>query len=173
MTNNRHETTIELYKEDMKFAAGHYTIFSPTERETLHGHNFNVYAAITAEFDTLGMPFDYDVYKTKLRKICRYLNHYTLIAGNSPYQSLSEKGDYLEVRFAEETLIFLKKDIKILPLSNITVEELSRWFLDTLLNEMNATEKNNIKQLVIKVYSAPGQCASAQYPTALNNANLG
>ena len=50
-------TTIELFKEDMKFSAAHYTIFSATERETLHGHNFNVHAAITAQIHDLGMLF--------------------------------------------------------------------------------------------------------------------
>ena len=37
-------TTIELSKEYLKFSAGHFTVFSATERERLHGHNFSVSA---------------------------------------------------------------------------------------------------------------------------------
>ena len=39
---------IELSKEYLNFSAGHFTIFSATERENLHGHNFQVRGAVTA-----------------------------------------------------------------------------------------------------------------------------
>ncbi|EQD50251.1 hypothetical protein B1A_13514, partial [mine drainage metagenome] len=31
---------VDLSKERMKFSAGHFTVFSASERENLHGHNF-------------------------------------------------------------------------------------------------------------------------------------
>ena len=52
-------STIELFKEAMKFSAGHFTIFSETERERLHGHNFTVYVALTGEVNDKGMIADY------------------------------------------------------------------------------------------------------------------
>jgi 6-pyruvoyltetrahydropterin/6-carboxytetrahydropterin synthase len=152
-------TTIELHKEDMKFSAAHFTIFSSHERETLHGHNFTVFAAITAAYDDLGMPFDYDIYKEKLRAYCRELNQYTLIAGHSPHQRLEEKDDYLYVHFSNEVIPFLKKDVKILPLCNITVEELSAWFLKKLTAETTMIDAHRILEMKVKVYSGPGQCA--------------
>lgn len=153
-------TTIELHKEDMKFAAGHYTIFSPDERETLHGHTFNVFAAITAEVDENGMAFNYDVYKTKLRDLCRSLSQIFLIAGNSPYQKIEEDGDYIYIHFAEEKIPFLKRDVKILPMRNISVEELSQWFIKQLTNQEDL-EKYAIHAIKIKVYSGPGQAGTA------------
>lgn len=156
-------TTIELAKEDMKFSAAHYTIFSATKRETLHGHNFNVFAAITASFNELGMPFDYDIYKEKLRALCKTLNQYTLIAAHSPYQRLEEVGQYLYVHFADEKIPFLKKDVKILPICNVTVEELSGWFLKKLTEEHESLDQYNILEITIKVYSGPGQCAAVNW----------
>ena len=156
-------TTIELYKEDMKFSAAHYTIFSATERETLHGHNFTVHAAITAKIYDLGMPFDYDVYKEKLRKLCKELNQLTLIAENSPHQTLEEDGDYLYVHFNNEKIPFLKKDVKLLPICNVTVEELAKWFIDKLSQDQDALNKYNILKFVVKVFSGPGQCASIEW----------
>ena len=40
------DITISLSKEDMKFSAGHFTIFDGAARETLHGHNFTVSAEV-------------------------------------------------------------------------------------------------------------------------------
>ena len=159
-------TTIELCKENMKFSSGHYTIFSPTHREKLHGHNFTVYAAITAAVDKNGMAFDYDLYKEKLRQLCKGLSEYFLIAGNSPHQTIEEDGEYLYVHFNNEKIPFLKKDVLVMPLTNITVEELSRWFLSELTSNTDDIEQYQIKKIKVKVFSAPGQCASAKWKAA-------
>lgn len=158
-----HLTTIELCKEDMKFSAGHYTIFSPTHREKLHGHNFNVYAAITAKTDDNGMAFDYDIYKEKLRKLCRSLGEYFLIAGDSQYQTIEQEGDYTYIYFNNEKIPFLTKDILILPIKNITVEELSKWFVGQLTEEKQILDKHEINAILIKVFSGPGQSGSYQW----------
>ena len=41
-------TTINICKEALKFSGAHFTIFSATDRERLHGHNFRVRAEVTA-----------------------------------------------------------------------------------------------------------------------------
>ena len=153
-------TTIELAKEDMKFASGHYTIFSPTHREKLHGHNFRVHAALTATTDDLGMAFDYGIYKKKLRSLCRSLSEYFLIAGASPYQTIHEDGDHTYIHFNNEKIPFLTKDILILPLKNITVEELAKWFVAQLVNDEESLNSYRICAIEIKVYSGPGQSGS-------------
>lgn len=156
-------TTIELFKEDMKFAAGHYTIFSPTRREKLHGHNFFIHAAITAPTDELGMSFDYAIYKTALRKLCRSLSEAMLIAGDSDYQTIEQDGDYTYVNFHNEKIPFLTRDILILPLKNITVEELARWFVEQLVTDKSALDKYAVRSILIKVFSGPGQSGSYQW----------
>lgn len=156
-------TTIELFKEDMKFSSGHYTIFSASRREKMHGHNFTVYAAFDACVDENGMAFDYDIYKERLRLLCQSLSEYFLIAGLSPYQTITEEGEYLYVHFNDEKIPFLKKDVLVMPLKNITVEELSVWFLEKLVNDQESLKKYNIKRIHIKVYSAPGQSGCAEW----------
>jgi len=161
MTTPPRYSTIELHKENMKFAAGHYTIFSPTHREKLHGHNFQVFAAITAEVNENGMTFNYDVYKQRLRALCKELSEWFLIPGTSPYQHLEEEGDYLYVHFNQEKIPFLKKDVKILPIANITVEELARWFIIQLTENPEELNTHHVQSLLIKVYSGAGQSGSA------------
>ncbi|MBB71057.1 MAG: 6-pyruvoyl tetrahydrobiopterin synthase [Legionellales bacterium] len=156
-------TTIELFKEDMKFSAGHYTIFSPTHREKLHGHNFTVYAAITAETNEFGMAFDYDIYKETLRKLCKSLSEFFLVAGASAHQTIEEDGDYLYVHFNNEKIPFLQRDVLVLPVKNITVEELSLWFINELTKEQAELDKHGIHEILIKVFSGPGQSGSAQW----------
>ncbi len=158
-------TIIELAKDYMQFSAGHYTIFSPTHREKLHGHNFNVYAAITATIQDHGMAFDYDIYKRKIHALCRSLSETFLIANCSPYQRIVIEEEMLWVHFHDERIPFLKKDVTLLPLANITVEELARWFIEQLIIEPDF-QNYAIEKIFIKVYSSPGQAGSAEWQRA-------
>ena len=162
-----YQTTIELHKEDMKFSSGHYTIFGPGHREKLHGHNFTLYAAITTEADDNGMAFDYDIYKEKLRKLCKSLSGYFLLPANSPYQTIEHTDDYIIVHFGKEKIPFPKQDVLLLPVKNITVEELARWFIDQLIADPKEIKDYAINRLHIKVYSAPGQCGTAEWSAAI------
>lgn len=155
-------STIELFKEDMNFSAGHFAIFSPTQRENLHGHNYNVYFSCTTIIEDEGMSFDYRFYKNKLRKLCDSLNETVLMPGKCKYLQIEEASDYYHVHFNGEKIIFLKRDLKILPVTNITVEELSNYLLAKVLDK-NELDKNKIQEVRIKVFSGPGQCGSASW----------
>lgn len=155
-------TTIELTKENFEFAAGHFTIFSPTERERLHGHNFRVAAKIDAKIGKdRGMAFDYGVYKRILRELCQELDSYFLLPANSPYLKIEEQGDCYYAYFHEDKIPFLKKDVLILPIRNITVEELARWFVERLSSDQETVAKYNVVGFYVQVFSAPGQSGSA------------
>jgi 6-pyruvoyltetrahydropterin/6-carboxytetrahydropterin synthase len=156
-------STIELSKEDMKFSAGHFAIFSSENRENLHGHNYNVCAAFTTIIQDEGFSFDYRFYKHKVRKICDSLNEITLIPGKSKYLKIEEMDDYTHIMFNHEKIIFLNRDVKILPVYNITVEELSNWLLNQILLDTEELETNRIQEINIKVFSGPGQSGSAAW----------
>ena len=153
-------STIELQKEDMKFSSGHFTVFSSTTRENLHGHNYNLYASFTTEIEDEGLSFDYRFYKKKIYDLCRQLNQTTLLPGLCKYLSITEKGNYYHVQFSDEVIIFLKRDATIIPVTNITVEELSYWFIQQLSVNMEETEKNKVIKIMVKVFSRPGQSGS-------------
>ena len=67
-------TTLHIDKEAHKFSAGHYTIFSATERERLHGHNYSVSARFLAPQGENGFSADYNLYKNRLAKLCDELD---------------------------------------------------------------------------------------------------
>ncbi len=156
-------TTIELYKEKMKFSAGHFTIFSANHREPLHGHNYTVYAAITTRVNDNGLTFDYRIFKQRLCELCKALNSTFLLPQHSPHMNIKEDGDYYYCHFANEKLPFLKKDVTLLPIANVTVEELSHLLLQRLLDDNDNLEKYAIQAITIKVFSGPGQNGSSTW----------
>jgi 6-pyruvoyltetrahydropterin/6-carboxytetrahydropterin synthase len=152
-------TTLYIDKQSHKFSAAHYTIFSATERERLHGHNYSVSARIVAAMGDNGFAADYNVYKTRLANICEALDEYMLLAGDSPYQQIEEAGACYRVSFAEEQMLFLQSDTQVLPIRNATVEEFSYYLLQRLL-ELSAGDQ--LQEIELCVASGPGQkgCAS-------------
>lgn len=153
-------STVELQKETMKFSAGHTTIFSATEREPLHGHHYTVSLAITTWVEENGMTFDYRYYKEKVRDLCRFLNQTFLMPMYSPYLQYEEDDTYHYFIFNHEKIPFLKHDVTLLPVTNITIEELSRWFIAELVRDKAELVRHRLEKIVVKVFSAPGQSAS-------------
>ena len=83
-------TTLYIDKESHKFSAAHYTIFSATERERLHGHNYSVSARIVAPMGDNGFSADYNVYKNRLASLCDALDEYMLLADYRSYIEVQE-----------------------------------------------------------------------------------
>lgn len=160
---NRYLTTVELHKESMKFSAGHTTIFSATEREPLHGHMYTVYLALTTWVEENGMTFDYRYYKERIHVLCRHLNQTFLMPQFSPYLEYAEDEEHYYFTFNHKRIPFLKEDVTLLPVTNITVEELSRWFVNELIKDHAELDRHRIQNIVVKVSSAPGQSANHQW----------
>jgi len=161
--SDRSEITIELKKSDMKFSAGHFTIFSATHRERLHGHNYQVTAKLTTLDNQNGLSFDYNFYKEKIVKLCQSLNEFFLLPGKSPYLHLKEQGEYLDAIFNGERIPFLRKDVCVLPIANITVEELSKWFLSSLTAEKDELKKNSVCKVSVSVFASLYQSATVEW----------
>ena len=147
-------TTLYIEKQSHKFSAAHYTIFSATERERLHVHNYSVSVRIVAPMGDNGYAADYNVYKNRLAALCDGLDEYLLLAGESPYQQIEEAGDCYRVTFAEEQMLFLRSDSQVLPIRNATVEEFSYYLLQRLLE---ASADDDLREIELCVASGPGQ----------------
>ena len=156
-------TTIEISKEDIKFSAAHFTIFSATERERLHGHNYAVYLAVTAPVGDDGICFSYRDVKTRLRDLCESLDEYTLLPQHSPYLRIEEEGEFYIAWFNGEKIPLRKSDTLLLPIRNSTVEELARHMRDLFIGDEGFVRDRKICEVVVKVSSGPGQCGSAQW----------
>ena len=147
---------IEIAKQRLNFSAAHFTIFSATEREDLHGHNFQVECELASPIDRNGLIFDYSRVKRVIEEICNELDEKTLLPENSPWLSLERDGDYIVGVYADERIPFLPRDLLTLPVANISVEELSHYFLDRVLAHPTLREED-IREMTIRVSSSPGQ----------------
>ncbi|OGT59093.1 MAG: hypothetical protein A3F14_02710 [Gammaproteobacteria bacterium RIFCSPHIGHO2_12_FULL_43_28] len=154
---------LEIHKEELAFSAGHFTIFSATEREQLHGHNYYVSADFLLSIGPNGLAFDYRHYKKKLITLCDKLDRHFLLPSKSPYMPITEEGDYWVAHYNHKKLFFLKEDVILLPLTNITIEELAHWFLQNMLVNEEEMRAHAIYNLAIKVYNGPGQSARAAW----------
>lgn len=157
---------VELHKEDCHFSAGHFTIFSKTEREDLHGHNYSVSVALHTRIEKEGLTFDYRVYKKKILALCNQLDRHFLLPQYSPHLRLEETNDLWLAHFNQEKIPFLKRDVIILPIHNVTIEELSHWFLQKLIEDPDALKKHRLEKIQLSVFNGPGQSGSAIWTTS-------
>lgn len=153
--------TVEIHKEELSFSAGHFTIFSATDRENMHGHNYYVGAKFEVLIDDNGLAFDYRVYRNKLRVLCDQLDRRFLLPACSRYLKIEEQDKLVIAHFNNEPIPFLKRDVLVMPICNITIEELSHWFLQQLLNEPEELKKYHIQDISVQVSNGPGHSGAS------------
>lgn len=153
---------IEISKQALNFSAAHFTIFTATEREDLHGHNFQVECELTSPIDDNGLIFDYALIKKVVKELCDEIDEKTILPERSPFLSLEEEGPYLIAVYADERIPFLPRDVVTLPIANSSVEELSHYLLERLLAHEEIA-KQDIREMIVKVSSSPGQNGSATF----------
>lgn len=156
---------VEIHKEELGFSAGHFTIFTATDREDLHGHNYSVNTAFHVLLNDNGLAFDYRIYKKKLLALCDKLDRRFLLPSQSKYLTIEETGDMLLAHFGKEKIPFLKRDVVLLPICNVTIEELSNWFLEQLIQNPEELNKHCIQGITVSVYNGPGQSGSTRWGT--------
>ena len=93
--------TLRLAKENMKFSAGHFTLFGPGERERVHGHDFRVGVRVEARVGGNGLCFDYGLLKRRIVELCRELNEWMLLPGDC-FASLKSCG-FVQVTCTRES----------------------------------------------------------------------
>ena len=155
-------TTIEISKEYLHFAAAHFTLFSATERENLHGHSFQVTLDADAPMQDDGLTFDYNILKKAVKQLCDDLDEQVLMPTRSPYLQIEEQDDYTLIIFNGERIPFLQRDLTLLPIRNITVEELAQYLLEKLLQREDI-QALAIDHMLLRCASGEGQWASAKW----------
>ncbi|MEM9533299.1 MAG: 6-carboxytetrahydropterin synthase [Pseudomonadota bacterium] len=155
-------TTISVAKDYLNFAAAHFTIFSATDRERLHGHGYRVAAELTAPIGDDGLSFNYKIVKNLLLKECDWLDEYLLLPEASPHLEIADEDPYYRVRHHQDDMLFLKSDCRLLPVRNITIEEMAFWLLDRVKAHEDLAGAD-LKSLVVSVSSGTKQWASARW----------
>jgi 6-pyruvoyltetrahydropterin/6-carboxytetrahydropterin synthase len=154
---------IELHKEELKFSAGHFMLFSAAERETMHGHDYQIHVAFHTLIHTNGMAFDCRVYKQKLLDLCQTLDYRFILPAHSDFLRLEETAERWTAYVGTETFAFYKKDVAILPICNVTIEELSHWFLQQLIQNQAELQEHHIQGITIRVFNGRGESGATSW----------
>lgn len=150
---------LHIHQESLHFSCAHFTIFSATDREALHGHNYVVRATVEAAIDDQGLCFDYNKLKQLLRRHCDVLDERTLIAAQSPHLTIEIVDGAVSIKFANDHLILPERDVRLIDVRNVTVEELTRWFLETLTLDQTFQDLP-IQSMSLSIASGPSESAS-------------
>jgi 6-pyruvoyltetrahydropterin/6-carboxytetrahydropterin synthase len=126
--------TVHLAKEPFKFSCSHFTILSPSHGERLHGHNYQVRVDLALkDLDPkLGLSFDFNAIKPKIRMVCDELDERILLPLKSPYLTLSSSENGIQIEFGKKKYAFPAEDCFKLEIANVTAEELSRYIATRL-----------------------------------------
>lgn len=147
---------VELKKERFKFSATHFTIFSEDRAEKLHGHNYHV--SINIKFKDIdedtGLTVEFSELKNEIQKLCDLLDEKILIPAESPFLSVGEVEENIEVRYNSKLYSFPKEDCEILNTTNTSSECLAKWFYDELLSSFH---KFSIKNFMVTIEETSGQ----------------
>lgn len=159
-----------LAKQDFKFSSAHFTIFGPHRAEPLHGHNYRVAVEISGDrVDDLGLLFDLDPVKRTIRALCAHLDEKTLVPGSCRYLQVLERDERVELRFDQRVYSIPAEDVLVLPVVNLTIEELASFFCRSLLAELGLRQAagetvpsslREIRQLAVRVEETDGQSCS-------------
>jgi len=124
----------------------------------MHGHNYALNARILGEESSKGLVFDFLPLKKKLRKIADELDHKVLLAEGMK-DMVKEDGEYI-IKINGKRYVFPEEDVVLLDINQVTTEELARYLLDRVIDDIDFPE--TIKVVEIGVDESRGQGAWAR-----------
>jgi 6-pyruvoyltetrahydropterin/6-carboxytetrahydropterin synthase len=152
---------IVLEKEAFKFSCSHFTIFGPGRAERLHGHNYHVVTELklTKIDPDLGMAFDFNLIKPLIREETQALDEHVLLPSRSPHLKIDAVAGTVRAHLGVKHYSFPVEDVKILPVVNITSEELACYFAQKLAGRLRATPEaiRYIESMSVGVQETRGQ----------------
>jgi len=120
--------SIDIQKEYFKFSAAHFLIFPDGTAERLHGHNYRVFVSLEAALSKHGLVLDFKRVKPVIRELLDELDEHWLVPGEHDRLKVARRGDgTTEVRFAERYYAAPDADVLVLPLNNISAENLATF----------------------------------------------
>lgn len=148
---------VSLSKERFKFSSTHFTIFSDSEAECLHGHNYQV--SVDFDFKSLaedtGLSAEFGYLKQKIDEVCESLDEKVLLPGNSPFLDLGETDTNVEVKFGPKFYSFPKEDCEVLDIVNVSSECLAKWIHSKL--EAEFSNILGLEELSVSIEETNGQ----------------
>ena len=159
---------IDLAKEAFVFSAAHFLIFPDGTSERLHGHNYRVFVEVGADLSQYGLVIDFQRIKPLVRELLEALNEHWLVPGEHPVLEVKERGDGVtEVRYGDEYYAAPSGDVLVLPLNNISTENLAAFLGRGLRTRIGEEFPDvTLTRLRVGVEETPGQRGVYEFSAA-------
>lgn len=158
-----------LAKEYLKFSSAHMTVFSATDKERLHGHNYQVRIEVGYRPTADTAIIDAREVKAILAECCTAWDERLLLPAQCPYLEILPEGDFvasLAFRLCGKSYLVPKEEALLLPLDNITVESLSSLLAATFCEKAaSQTWFPCVFEVAVGVEETPGQSATSVVQT--------
>ncbi|MFX0091313.1 MAG: 6-pyruvoyl tetrahydropterin synthase family protein [Candidatus Hodarchaeota archaeon] len=112
-------------KKRYNFSAAHFVV-GENYVETIHGHNFPVEVELYGELDDKAMVIDFLKFEPVIENAIEEWDHKILLPGQT--LDLIPEKENIKWSYRGKKYSLPKNDVVILPVSNVTVEELARLF---------------------------------------------
>jgi len=157
--------SIQVDKERLKFSAAHFLVFPDGTAERLHGHNYRVYVEIEALLDRYGLVMDFLDVKPIIHELVAEYDERWILPGEREEIRITHREDgVVEVRYQDRYYAAPEEDVKILPLNNTSVENLSTHLGRELLARLRAKYADiSVRELWLAVEETPGQRGVYRY----------
>lgn len=159
-------TTLHLAKQNFKFSAAHFLIFDEKHAERLHGHNYQVRVDIKApseeELHQDGYFLDFNVFKKFIKSRLDQWDEIVLLPEKHPDMKFKKTTKSLEVTFRDRFYVFPLNEVILLPVTNTSVEQLSRLLAEDFYTEF---KQYGVQKVKVYVEETRGQGASSIVPS--------
>lgn len=156
-----HSAFIELHRDALRFSAGHLMLLSAGERETLHGHDYQVSVALRTDPGNEAFALDLRQMRILMQALCDRLDYRFLIPADSPHLRCEDTESHWRIHFKNQAFELLKTDTVLLPLPNITLEALSIWFVSQLTQDPASLASQGIQAIRVKVFNGRSESGAS------------
>jgi 6-pyruvoyltetrahydropterin/6-carboxytetrahydropterin synthase len=157
--------SIFIKKSNLKFSSAHMTVWTSTQKEGLHGHNYTTEARfVLREYQvdqSLQGFVPYSDLKAVMQQICEAWDEKVLLPQLCPYFKIIEQtAQSIEFKLCGSRYVLPASEVVLLAVDNITTEALAFEFGQQLAAGMTAQLREKIIELTVCIEESPGQGAS-------------
>lgn len=153
---------IRVAKEAFKFSCAHMTVFPDGRKERLHGHNYYLELELEVRDASADRLIDFAGLKRACAELCAAWKERLLIGERTPGLVIArDDGRELEFTLCGDRYVVPRGDALLLPVDNITTEQLARHAGDVLEERLRPTwPPDTVTAMRVTVLEGPGQGAT-------------
>jgi len=149
---------VVVEKGNLRFDASHFITYGG-KCERLHGHNYGVSVAVEGRLTPDSYVVDFIELKRIAREVSESLDHRFLLPMQNPHLELKQENDAWDIQFEGRRYVIPARDVKPLPLDNITAERLAEYIWEAIAGQLKSIGVEGLARLTIGIEEAPGQAA--------------